>query len=94
MPGEKPLLNKTANWIADTRLAVRAFGGTSVPSYGQFFTMGGGEMFRAFDLAQRQGNSVWVGSAELRLPVSRNTSVDAVDHLFSLKTLIWHSFTM
>ncbi|NBR04623.1 MAG: hypothetical protein EBT92_02520 [Planctomycetes bacterium] len=85
LPGEKNLLNKTFNWIADTRLAIRAFGGTSVPSYGQFFTMGGGEMFRAFDLAQRQGNTVWVGSAELRFPVSRNTSVDAVDHLFSLK---------
>ena len=85
LPGEKPVLNKMANWVADTRLAVRAFGGTSVPSYGQFFTMGGSEMFRAFDLAQRQGNTAWVGSAELRFPVSRNTSVDAVDHLFSLK---------
>ncbi len=85
LPGDKPILHKMADYIADTRLAIRAFGGTSVPSYGQFFTMGGGEMFRAFDLAQRQGNTAWVGSAELRLPIARRTSVDVADHLFSLK---------
>lgn len=85
IPGEHPWLNRMAYWAADTRLAVRAFGGTSVPSYGQFFTMGGGEMFRAFDLAQRQGNTAWVGSVELRLPLVRKSSVDAADHLFSAK---------
>ena len=85
IPGEHPWLNQFSYWFADTRIALRAFGGTSVPSYGQFFTMGGGEMFRGFDLAQRQGNTAWVGSIELRMPIVRRTAVDAVDHLFSAK---------
>src|SRR5262249_27702906 len=72
-------------WLGDTRLALRGYGGTSVPTRGEFFTMGGGDLFRGFDLAQRQGSSVWVGSVEWRVPLARGLTIDAIDHVMGLR---------
>ncbi|MSR30091.1 MAG: hypothetical protein EXR99_01170 [Gemmataceae bacterium] len=80
-----PFLRGVSNWLDNTRLAVRAFGGSSVPSRGQFFSMGSGELFRAFDLAQMQGSTTWVGSVELRFPLIRHSGYGFADRLFSLE---------
>jgi len=82
-----PWLAAPLQWLGQTRLALRAFGGTSMPGRGEFFSMGGSMYFRGFDLAQRQGSTIWVGSAEWRLPVARNLHLDLCDHIFGLRNV-------
>jgi hemolysin activation/secretion protein len=74
-------------WCSDTIFAVRAYGATAMPSRGEFFTLGSDTLFRGFDMAQRQGSSVWVGSVEMRVPVAQRLSVDAVDHVVGLRNV-------
>jgi hypothetical protein len=80
-------LQGLGDWFADTRFAVRLYGATASPSKGEFFTMGGSELFRGFDLAQRQGSSVWVGSVEWRVPLARRTHIDCLDHVMSVRNV-------
>ena len=47
----------------------------ALPDEGQFFALGGGTLFRGFDLAERQGSFLWVANAELRLPLVRGRAV-------------------
>jgi hypothetical protein len=82
-----PWLAMPLQWLAASRLALRGYGGTSEPNRGEFFTMGGSMYFRGFDLAQRQGSTIWVASAEWRLPVARNLHLDACDHVFGLRNI-------
>ncbi len=79
-----PRLNE---WWSSTRFAFRLFGATAAPTRGEFFTMGGSDLFRGFDLAQRQGSSVWVGSVEWRFPLARGIRVDCLDHVASLRNV-------
>jgi hypothetical protein len=74
-------------WLADTRLAVRAYGGTGMPSRGLFYSLGGSELFRGFDMAERQGSTVWVGSVEWRVPLARGLSYDCFDHIMGLRNV-------
>ncbi|HEV2948647.1 MAG TPA: M1 family aminopeptidase [Gemmataceae bacterium] len=67
-------------WLAETRLAGRAFAGVGLPDKGEYFTLGGGDLFRGFDLKQRQGSLVWVGSLEWRVPLARGLKWDIIDH--------------
>ncbi len=82
-----PTLQKGLEWFSDWIFAVRAYGATALPSRGEFFTMGSDTLFRGFDMAQRQGSSVWVGSVEMRVPVAQRLSVDAVDHVVGLRNV-------
>jgi hypothetical protein len=82
--GDVPWLAGPLHWLGQSRLAFRIFGGTALPSRGQFFSMGGSMYFRGFDLAQRQGSSVWVGSVEWRLPAARNLHLNFIDHILTL----------
>lgn len=79
------LVRPAALALAETRLALRAYGGTALPSRGAFFPLGGGESFRGFDMAQRQGSTVWVGSVEWRLPVLRHLEWDVLDHVAGVR---------
>jgi hypothetical protein len=81
------LAGPVLRWLGDTRLALRAYGATGYPSNGEFFTLGGGELFRGFDLAERQGNTVWVGSVEWRVPLARGLTYDACDHIVGLRNV-------
>jgi hypothetical protein len=74
-------------WLGDTRIAVRAFGATAVPTRGYFFPLGGATLFRGFDLAERQGSTVWVGSAEWRVPLAKGLHLDACDHIMTLRNI-------
>jgi hypothetical protein len=84
VPGQLPWLSSSLHWLGQSRLALRIFGGTAMPSRGEFFSMGGSYYFRGFNLAQRQGSSIWVGSVEWRVPVARGLHLDACDHVMSL----------
>ena len=44
----------------------------ALPQNGEFFSLGGGNLFRGMGLADRQGNAFWVGSVEWRIPVLRD----------------------
>jgi hypothetical protein len=92
LPQLREAVGPVLAWLGDTRLALRVFGATSTPSRGEFFSMGGGELFRGFDLAQRQGSTVWVGSAEWRVPLAKGLTVDAVDHVMGLRNVYGAAF--
>ena len=79
-------------WLADTRLAVRLYGATGLPTRGEFFTMGGSTLFRGFDQSQRQGSSVWVGSLEWRVPLVKGLTYDAFDHVVGLRNVYGAAF--
>src|SRR6202043_2188621 len=91
-----PHLQETARpaleWLADTRVAVRMYAATGLPSRGEFFTMGGDTLFRGFDQSQRQGSTVWVGSVEWRVPLAKHLTYDCFDHVVGLRNVYGAAF--
>jgi hypothetical protein len=77
-------------WVPDTRWAARLFGGIALPDKAEVFALGGADIFRGFDLQQRQGNAVWVASLEWRIPLARGLTYDFCDHVGGLRS-IWAS---
>ena len=75
------------DWFADTRLAFRVAGAMAAPNNGQFFSLGGGDSFRGFDLYDRQGSAIWVGSVEWRVPLLTNLPWDYVDHVAGVRNI-------
>ncbi len=90
--GGHDVLRPVCSWFGDTRLAVRAYGATSAPERGEFFSLGGSDLFRGFDLTERQGSTVWVGSVEWRVPLATRLHVDCVDHLVGLRNVYGAAF--
>jgi hypothetical protein len=74
-------------WLMDTRLAMRIHGAAALPNDGRFFAMGGGEMFRGYDLTQRQGSMNWVGSVEWRFPLWQDIEYRCCDGIATAKNL-------
>jgi hypothetical protein len=87
MPAVQDTLRPFLDWLGDSRLALRIFGAAGMPSRGQLFTMGGSEMFRGYDLSQRQGSAVWVGSVEWRMPIARGLTWDCCDHILGVRNV-------
>ena len=81
-----------ANWLKETRWAFRLGGGYATPTNGQFFTLGGGEQFRGYDLRERQGNATWVGSIEWRIPLYKNVCWDFCDHMGGVRNVYFVPF--
>jgi len=75
------------DWLADTRVAARIGGAAALPDNGQFFALGGGDNFRGFDLYERQGNMLWIGSVEWRVPILSNTHFDFLDHVGGVRNV-------
>jgi hypothetical protein len=73
--------------LSETRLAWRLYGAAALPNDGEFYPLGGGSLFRGFDLQQRQGSMVWVGSVEWRVPIFRNVQWDACDHVAGVRNV-------
>jgi hemolysin activation/secretion protein len=63
-----------------------------LPTNGEFFSMGGGQLFRGFDLAERQGSAVWVGSLEWRVPILKDLRWDCCDHVLGLRNIYGAAF--
>jgi hypothetical protein len=59
-------------WLSESKLAMRGYGALGLPSNVQLFALGGGELFRGFDLAQRQGSALWVTNLEWRFPLAQH----------------------
>jgi hypothetical protein len=75
-------------FIGSSRLAFRGVFQGALPDRGQFFALGGGTLFRGFDLAERQGSMLWVANAELRLPLAREVEWDALDRTAGVRN-VW-----
>jgi hypothetical protein len=75
------------DWLADTRWAFRIGGAAALPNDGQFFALGGGDNFRGFELNERQGSMLFVGSVEWRVPLCTNASFDFIDHIGGVRNI-------
>lgn len=73
--------------IGGSRIAARGVVISTFPDRGQFVALGGGTLFRGFDLAERQGSQLWVANVEWRLPIRRNIEWDALDHTVGARNL-------
>jgi hypothetical protein len=80
LPGE-------LGWWSDVKLAVRAGGAIALPENARLFTMGNNQWFRGFDVFERQGSCMWLGSVELRIPVKRDVGLEVADHMLRLRTV-------
>jgi hemolysin activation/secretion protein len=74
-------------WMLDTRLAMRLQGAAALPDDGLFFPMGGSNLFRGYDMRQRQGSMNWVASIEWRIPLWKDAEWQCCDHIATLKNL-------
>ncbi len=74
--------------VRHVRVAARITAMAAWPDYGQFFALGGGTLFRGYDLAERQGSLLWTGNVELRWPLVREVNWDILDHVFGARN-IW-----
>jgi len=86
--GQLSFVKSLPDWmgcLSETRLAGRLYAGVGLPNNGEFFSLGGGDLFRGFDLEQRQGSLVWVGSLEWRVPLVRGLKWDVIDHSAGLR---------
>jgi hypothetical protein len=92
LPGLQGATRPVCDWLADSRVAVRVYGAMATPTRGMFFSMGGGELFRGFDLSQRQGNAVWVASVEWRVPLAKGLTWDVCDHIVGLRNIYGAAF--
>lgn len=72
-------------YLSQTRLAYRIYGALATPTNGQFFSLGGNQLFRGFDLSERQGSAMWIGSLEWRLPIIWDKEWDGLDHTVGLR---------
>lgn len=70
------------------RLAGRVVGQYATPDRAQLFALGGGTLFRGFDIAERQGSALWVGNLEVRWPLARDVTWDALDHAVGVRN-VW-----
>jgi hypothetical protein len=75
-------------YLGDTRIALRGVAMGAAPERGMFYALGGGDLFRGFDLAERQGSFLWVANAEARLPVVRDVEWDALDRVAGVRN-VW-----
>jgi hypothetical protein len=73
---------------SQTRIAGRIVTQGAFPDRGQFFALGGGTLFRGYDLAEKQGSALWVANAELRLPLYRDVTWDVLDHTVGARN-VW-----
>jgi hypothetical protein len=78
--------------FSNIRLAARIYGTGALPDKGEFFALGGGNLFRGYDMAQRQGSSLWVGNVELRIPIVRNVEWDTLDHTVGARNAWFAAF--
>jgi hypothetical protein len=79
-------------WLSRTLVAARAFAGIGLPDRTEYFALGGSTLFRGFDVRQRQGNFVWVGSLEWRFPLAEHLTWDCLDHTVGLRNVYGAAF--
>lgn len=76
-----------AHYLSNTRFAFRAYGAAGLPDQAEYFTMGGGTLFRGYDQAERHGSIVWVASLEWRAPLVKEVRWDVFDHVIGVRNV-------
>lgn len=92
---ELAAVQQLPDWLGPlrhVRIAGRLVTMGALPDRGEFFALGGGTLFRGYDLAQRQGSLLWVANAELRIPVVRDVEWDVLDHTLGARNVWLASF--
>lgn len=74
-------------YFSDIKFAARGVIQTGWPGRGEYFALGGGNLFRGFDLAERQGSFLWVVNAEARLPVLRELRWNFLDNTSGIRNV-------
>lgn len=94
MPNPFGLLDRLpgGSWLKDTRFAFRLYGAAALPDNGVFFSLGGGDLYRGYDLRQRQGSLVWLHSLEWRVPLIKDIERDFLDHVGGLRNVYLATF--
>ncbi|MFO0809834.1 MAG: M1 family aminopeptidase [Gemmataceae bacterium] len=85
-------LPEALGWLGETTVAGQLSLATSVPDQAQFFALGGSTFFRGFDLAERQGSTVWAANLEWRIPVMTGLNFDVCDHIAGLRNVYAAAF--
>jgi hypothetical protein len=75
-----------------SQVAWRVFGAAALPDKVEFFPLGGDVRFRGYDIQNRQGNMIWLGSAEWRVPVFTGLTYSCLDHIVGLRNVILAPF--
>ncbi|MFL5329335.1 MAG: M1 family aminopeptidase [Gemmataceae bacterium] len=86
--GEFTFVKTPPSWtgpLSNTRIAMRGAAAYATPRDGLFYALGGSTLFRGFDLAERQGNALWVTNIEWRIPLVRHIEWDTCDHIAGLR---------
>ena len=79
-------------YLSEVKLAGRAVVRGAFPDRGRFFALGGGTLFRGFDLAERQGSFLWVLNSEVRWPLALDVRWDALDHFVGVRNVYAATF--
>jgi hypothetical protein len=72
-------------YLSDTRLAIRAYGGVGGPRDAQLFQLGGPTRVRGMSWNTRDGNALWMASAEWRFPIWKDIDCDVCDHVLRMR---------
>lgn len=84
---QKVLDSECLGRFRHSRVAARVVAMGAFPDRGEFFALGGGTLFRGYDLGERQGSAVWAANLELRLPLARDVEWDALDRTVGARNL-------
>jgi hypothetical protein len=75
------------SYFSDTKWAFRAYGGIGFPDNGYHFQLGGANLLRGLPRDAREGDTVWVGSVEWRLPIWKEADADFCYRIGKLENL-------
>jgi hypothetical protein len=78
--------------LAQTRVAARLAGAAAWPNEGMYYSLGGSNLFRGFDLSDRQGSMFWLANLEWRIPLARHVEWDTCDHLAGIRGVYLAAF--
>ncbi len=79
-------------YFSDVKAAGRVVAMGAFPDRGEFFALGGGTLFRGFDLEERQGSFLWAANAELRFPLARDAHWNVLDNVVGGRNLYLAAF--
>ncbi|MGL6075159.1 MAG: M1 family aminopeptidase [Fimbriiglobus sp.] len=74
-------------YLSDIKWVGRGVAAAAFPDNGQFFSLGGSNMNRGFDLAERQGSFLWLANAEARMPLFRDVRWNFADRIIGVRNV-------
>jgi hypothetical protein len=80
-------LPEWTGWFSESKVALRLYTALAWPDDVLLFTLGGNQLFRGYDMAERQGSFVWIGSVEWRIPIFRDLDYNFADRVLGLRNV-------